>query len=584
MTESTTAAHNSSAAQQRSTEDLQRQYDAAQRRLATLVEKNRGLQQELSTASRNNRRMVELLNTTREEITTLKDALAQSAEPPFSFATVLEVHEARTPQEGREVEATCQNAVDLMYNGRKIRTGVSPLIEYSSVTAGAEVLLDESLNVISVLDNVHTGDLLRVKEVLDNGMLVTISRADDERVIRRTASLKDTVIRVGDAVTVDLRSGYALDVVPMSEVQDVVLEEVPDVTYHDVGGLGQQIEQIRDAVELPFTHPDIYREHGLKAPKGILLYGPPGTGKTMIAKAVASSLAERAGSAAQSYFLNIKGPELLNKFVGETERHIRTIFSRAREKATDGYPVVVFFDEMESLFRTRGSGVSSDVETTIVPQLLAEIDGVERLDNVIVIGASNREDMIDPAILRPGRLDVKIRVDRPDQAGAEDIFSKYISNQVPVHPAELAEHDSAEAAIKHMISTTADFMFSRTDQTRHVQLTYEDGTTSVLYYADFASGAAIANIVDRAKKYAIKDYLAAPQIPASGQDIPADKGLKTEHLIRAVVDEFHEQRDLPNTSSPEEWARISGHRGRRVVALHMFTNNAHDANEQLEQS
>jgi proteasome-associated ATPase len=350
--------------------------------------------------------------------------------------------------------------------------------------------------------------------------------------------------------------------VPRSEVENLVLEEVPDISYEDIGGLGPQIEQIRDAVELPFLHPQLYREHGLKPPKGILLYGPPGCGKTLIAKAVANSLAARAAersgvSETKSYFLNIKGPELLDKYVGETERHIRLIFSRAREKASDGSPVIVFFDEMDSLFRTRGTGVSSDVETTIVPQLLSEIDGVERLDNVIVIGASNREDMIDPAILRPGRLDVKIKIERPDAESARDIFSKYLTANLPLHADDLREFGGdRDACVAGMIRATVERMYTETEENRFLEVTYANGDKEILYFKDFNSGAMIQNIVDRAKKMAIKDFLDLGQ-----------KGLRISHLLAACIDEFKENEDLPNTTNPDDWARISGKKGERIVFI-----------------
>ncbi|WGH84391.1 proteasome ATPase [Auritidibacter ignavus] len=543
----------------------EQQLSSMRRRLGSLVEKNRQLRHDIDAASRNNRRMVEMLDLTREQIATLKQSIEDAALPPFNFATVLQYHPARQAVEGTELAATTRASVDVLYNGRKLRTHLSPLLDAQQVVSGAEVLLDESLCVISVLGHTTTGELARVKEVLDDGLLLVVGRADDEHVMRRVHELADRPIRVGDAVTVDVKSGYVFDVVALSEVQDVVLEKVPNISYDDIGGLGDQIEMIRDAVELPFTHPDLYREHGLTPPKGVLLYGPPGTGKTLIAKAVANSLAQRGSGDRTAYFLNIKGPELLNKYVGETERHIRTLFARAREKASDGYPVVIFFDEMESLFRTRGSGTSSDVETTIVPQLLAEIDGVESLNNVIVIGASNREDMIDPAILRPGRLDVKIRVERPNEAEAREIFSKYVTAEVPLHPSELAVHGSREATVESMISTAAAYMYARGPQTEYVEVTYLDGSTQVLHFADFASGAAIANVVDRAKTHAIKEYLAAQD-----HHPQAAKGLKTQHLVRAVSEEFAEQQDLPNTSSPEEWVKISGHRGPRVVGLRML--------------
>jgi proteasome-associated ATPase len=369
-------------------------------------------------------------------------------------------------------------------------------------------------------------------------------------------------MRAGDSLLFDARTGYVYERIPKSEVEELVLEEVPDVDYEDIGGLGSQIEMIRDAVELPFLHQDLFREYDLAAPKGILLYGPPGCGKTLIAKAVAHSLAmkvaERTGEPqTRSYFLNIKGPELLNKYVGETERHIRLVFQRAREKASEGLPVIVFFDEMDSLFRTRGSGVSSDVENTIVPQLLSEIDGVEGLENVIVIGASNREDMIDPAILRPGRLDVKIKIERPDAQAAADIFAKYLTPKIPLHAHDLLEHGGdAAATCAAMIRATVERMYHDSDDNRFLEVTYANGDKEVLYFKDFNSGAMIENVVARAKKMAIKDQLAL-----------GERGIRVQHLLAACLDEFRENEDLPNTTNPDDWARISGKKGERIVFI-----------------
>jgi proteasome-associated ATPase len=402
-----------------------------------------------------------------------------------------------------------------------------------------------------------------LKELLADGeRALVIGRADEERVVGLAEPLRQRTLRAGDSLLMEPRSGYVFEVIPKSEVEELVLEEVPDVDYGDIGGLGSQIDAIKDAVELPFLHPDLFEEHELAPPKGILLYGPPGCGKTLIAKAVANSLAkkvaERTGrEEGRSFFLNIKGPELLNKYVGETERHIRLVFQRAREKASEGMPVIVFFDEMDSLFRSRGSGISSDVENTIVPQLLSEIDGVESLENVIVIGASNREDMIDPAILRPGRLDVKIKIQRPDAEAARDILSKYLTPGLPLHADDLGEHGGdAESTCAAMIQRAVERMYSEEDENRFLEVTYANGDKEVLYFKDFNSGAMLENIVSRAKKMAIKDFLDVGQ-----------KGIRVQHLLSACVDEFRENEDLPNTTNPDDWARISGKKGERIVFI-----------------
>ena len=532
-----------------------------ERQINILRDKLRHIDRQLAAATQNNAKLVGMLETAKAEILRLKNALDQEGQPPYSFGTVLQLNPKRHAPAGGG-QAVTEESVDIFNAGRKMRVGISPLVNISQLAVGQEVLLNEALLVVAGLGYERAGELVTLKELLGTDRALVVGRADEERVIRLSGALLSQKLRVGDALSVDGRTGYALEKIPRSEVENLVLEEVPDITYQDIGGLGPQIEQIRDAVELPFLHPDLYREHGLKAPKGILLYGPPGCGKTLIAKAVANSLAARAAERAgktdmKSYFLNIKGPELLDKYVGETERHIRLIFARAREKASDGSPVVVFFDEMDSLFRTRGTGISSDVETTIVPQLLSEIDGVERLDNVIVIGASNREDMIDPAILRPGRLDVKVKIQRPDAEAAADIFNKYITADLPFHESDVAEHHGdIQATVDAMIQRTVEAMYSTEKSNEYLEVTYANGDTEMLYFKDFNSGAVVQNVVDRAKKSAIKDLLTTGQ-----------KGLRIDHLLHAVVDEFREHEDMPNTTNPDDWARISGKKGERITYI-----------------
>jgi proteasome-associated ATPase len=537
---------------------LEEEVTDLRRRLAESPVHSRAIEQRLAETQRSlaavtaqNERLAQTLREARDQIMTLKEEVDRLAQPPAGFGTFLSRND--------------DDSIDVFTGGRKLRVNVSPSVDLDTLQRGQEVMLNEALNVVAALEFEQVGEVVMLKEFLADGdRVLVIANADEERVVRVAEPLREVALRAGDSLLLDSRSGYVYERVPKSEVEELVLEEVPDIDYTNIGGLRGQIDQIRDAVELPYLHPDLFKEHELKPPKGVLLYGPPGCGKTLIAKAVANSLAKKVaaktggeGAPGKSYFLNIKGPELLNKYVGETERHIRLVFQRAREKANQGTPVIVFFDEMDSLFRTRGSGVSSDVENTIVPQLLSEIDGVEGLENVIVIGASNREDMIDPAILRPGRLDVKIKIERPDAESARDIFSKYLTATLPLHADDLAEFGGDKAAcVAGMIRATVERMYTETEENRFLEVTYANGDKEVLYFKDFNSGAMIQNIVDRAKKMAIKDLLDNNQ-----------KGLRVTHMLQACVDEFKENEDLPNTTNPDDWARISGKKGERIVFI-----------------
>ncbi|MEG3632039.1 proteasome ATPase [Streptomyces poriticola] len=528
---------------------LRRKLADSPRHTRILEERIVELQTNLAGVSAQNERLANTLREARDQIVALKEEVDRLAQPPAGFGVFLQANEDGT--------------ADIFTGGRKLRVNVSPSVELDELRRGQEVMLNEALNVVEAMEFERAGEIVTLKEILEDGeRALVLGHTDEERVVRLAEPLLDVTIRAGDALLLEPRSGYVYEVIPKSEVEELVLEEVPDIGYEQIGGLGNQIEMIRDAVELPYLYPDLFREHELRPPKGVLLYGPPGCGKTLIAKAVANSLAKKVAevtgqAAGKSFFLNIKGPELLNKYVGETERQIRLVFQRAREKAGEGTPVIVFFDEMESLFRTRGSGVSSDVENTIVPQLLAEIDGVEGLQNVVVIGASNREDMIDPAILRPGRLDVKIKIERPDAEAAKDIFGKYLTERLPLHGDDLKEHGGDKGStVQGMIQTAVEQMYAETEENRFLEVTYANGDKEVLYFKDFNSGAMIENIVGRAKKMAIKDFLEKNQ-----------KGLRVSHLLQACVDEFKENEDLPNTTNPDDWARISGKKGERIVYI-----------------
>ncbi len=537
---------------------LRRRLQDAPKRVRTLEERLLDTKGQLAQAVSQNEKLTYTLREAREHIAALREEVEKLTHPPSAYGTFL----------GHNDD---DDTIDIFTSGRKMRVELHPGIEREELERGAEVVLNESLNVVKVRGPERNGEVVSIKEMLDDRTrAVIVGRADEERVVELADYLIGTGIRAGDSMLLDSRSSMLIEKLPKAEVEDLVLEEVPDVSYEDIGGLDEQIETIMDSVELPFLHADLYTEHELPAPKGILLYGPPGCGKTLIAKAVANSLAKKVAEVsgdenATSFFLNIKGPELLNKYVGETERQIRLIFQRAREKSEEGMPVIIFFDEMESLFRTRGSGISSDIESTIVPQLLAEIDGVETLKNTIVIGASNREDLIDPAILRPGRLDVKIKIERPAEPAAKSIFARYLTANLPIHDSELAGHDHRDDAVASMVDQAVDFMYRTDDDTRFLEVTYQNGDKEVLYFRDFSSGAMIENVVRRAKKLAIKRFL----------DI-GEKGLKAEDLLLSVTQEFKEQEDLPNTSNPDDWAKISGKKGERIVYVRTLISNTGD--------
>jgi proteasome-associated ATPase len=508
-----------------------------------LENKLREANRQLVQAFNQNEKLVNALYEAREQITALKEEVDKLCAPPSTYGVYLSANEDGT--------------VNILSQGRKVKVNIHPAIKVETLKPGQELILNEGLNVVEAAGYEVQGDVVILKEQLDPERAVITLRADEEKVGIIADPLRNLRLKTGDHLLMDAKSGYLLEKLPKSEVEDLSLEEVPDIGYDDIGGLGDQIEAIKDAVELPYLYADYYKEHKLTPPKGVLLYGPPGCGKTMIAKAVANNLAEKIsekrGEKIKGFFLNIKGPELLNKYVGETERKIREIFVKAKEKANEDVPVVVFFDEMDALFRTRGTGISSDVESTIVPQLLAEIDGVEGLKNVIVIGASNRQDLIDPAILRPGRLDVKIKVERPDQVAAADIFHKYLTTEIPL---------AAGETIDEMIRATVESMYSLSEENRFLEVTYANGEKEVLYFKDFSSGAMIESIVRRGKKLALKRLISG-----------GAKGVNTEDLLAGVREEFKENEDLPNTSNPDDWAKIAGRKGERIVYVKVLTSD-----------
>ena len=502
---------------------------------------------QLDQATKQNDKLVSTLQEAKAQIGALRAEIEKLTAPPSSYA----IYSSLNPD----------GTANVFVSGRKMKVSLLPAIDGKELRRGQEVVLNEALNIIEAKAFEVQGEVVRLKDVLEGGRALVTLHLDEEKVAELADPLLVERLSVGDHLLYDPRSGYVIEKLPKSESEELVLEEVPDVDYEHIGGLQKELEHVRDAVELPFLHAELFADFKLSAPKGVLLYGPPGCGKTLIAKAVANSIAKKlghlTGKEIRSYFLHVKGPELLNKYVGESERQVREVFKKAKERAADGNPVIVFFDEMDALFRTRGTGISSDIESTIVPQFLSEIDGVERLRNVIVIGASNRQDLIDPAVLRAGRLDVKVKVGRPDAAAARDIFSKYLSIELPFAPEELAQHGGDRNALVEKLTTlTVEAMYAASEENKFIEVTYANGEKEVLYFKDFASGALIEGIVSRAKKYAVKRAIAKEGV-----------GLRSEDLIRAIREEFKEHEDLPNTTNPDDWAKVAGKKGEKIVHL-----------------
>jgi proteasome-associated ATPase len=514
---------------------------------------------QLDQATKQNEKLVSTLQEAKAQIEALRGEVEKLTAPPSAYAIFSSLNDDGT---------------GIVYvSGRKMKVSMHPSINGKAMRKGQEVILNEALNVIEVKGFDIQGEVVRLKDVLEGNRALVTLHFDEEKVAELGDPLLAERLSVGDHLLYDPRSGYVVEKLPRSEAEELVLEEVPDVDYEHIGGLQHELEQVRDAVELPFLHPTLFSEYKLSAPKGVLLYGPPGCGKTLIAKAVANSIAKKlghlTGKEVRSYFLHVKGPELLNKYVGESERQVREVFKKAKERAEDGNPVIVFFDEMDALFRTRGTGISSDIESTIVPQFLSEIDGMERLRNVIVIGASNRQDLIDPAVLRAGRLDVKVKVGRPDAVAAKDIFSKYLSIDLPFAEEDLKRHSGdAKALVEQMTDLTVEAMYASSDENKFIEVTYANGEKEILYFKDFASGALIEGIVSRAKKFAVKRAIAKE-----------GRGLRSEDLIRAIREEFKEHEDLPNTTNPDDWAKISGKKGEKIVHLRTISGSPGDSRQ-----
>jgi len=549
----------------RKTEDHTREIEKLRTELESMEIEMRQLHEsrhKLHISQRQNEQLVSTLQEAKAQIEALRKEIDKLTAPPSTFAVFYNTNEDGT--------------VNVSLGARKLRVNLHPSIPPESLRKGQEVIVNEGLNVIEARGYDPQGEIVHLKQLLDDGRAVVSLHLDDERVVEVSDALKQQDLSVGDHLLFEPRSGYLIEKLPKGEMEELVIEEVPDINYDQIGGLAKELEQVKDAVELPFLYPELFAEHRLSPPKGLLLYGPPGCGKTLIAKAVANSIAKKLGHLkgreVRSYFLHIKGPELLNKYVGESERQIREVFAKAKEKASHGNPVIVFFDEMDALFRTRGTGISSDIESTIVPQFLSEIDGVESLRDVIVIGASNRQDLIDPAVLRPGRLDIKIKIPRPDKQSAKDILGKYLVSGLPLAESDMAQHShDREVFVQHLIETTIEAMYALTEENQFLEVTYANGEKETVYFKDFASGALIESVVSRAKKLAIKRAIAG-----------GDKGLKSDDFLRGIREEFKEQEDLPNTTHPDDWAKIAGKKGEKIVHVRTLTTDEESEPREIE--
>lgn len=543
-------------------DEHQREIEKLRVQIQSMEEEIRRLYQsryQLEQANRQNERLATTLQEAKAQIEALRAEIDKLTAPPNTYAIYSSANDDGT--------------ANVFVSGRKMKVSVHPSVPLKQLRKGQEVILNDALNIIESRGFDSQGEVVRLKDVLEGNRALVTLHFDEEKVADLGEPLVAQRLSVGDHLLYDPRSGYVIEKLPKSEAEELVLEEIPDISYENIGGLQKELEQVRDAVELPFLHPELFSEYKLAAPKGVLLYGPPGCGKTLIAKAVANSIARKlghlTGKEVRSYFLHVKGPELLNKYVGESERQVREVFKKAKERAASGHPVIVFFDEMDALFRTRGTGISSDIESTIVPQFLSEIDGVERLTNVIVIGASNRQDLIDPAVLRAGRLDVKVKVSRPDVHAAKDIFSKYVTPELPFDPADLKRHGGdAKALVAHVIASTVEQMYSTSEENKFIEVTYANGEKEILYFKDFASGALIEGIVSRAKKFAVKRAIARE-----------GNGLRSEDLIRAIREEFKEHEDLPNTTNPDDWAKVAGKKGEKIVHIRTIPGGGSEARQ-----
>ena len=474
----------------------------------------------------------------RKTIVELEGALEKVTAPANRIATYL-----GAPNEG---------IAYISIGGSDYYTNVDPRVDIGSLKVGTRVLVNEAYAVVGDLGYSPSGPVSKVIDILSDGRLrVGQEHGLQAVVLERSSTLREVPLKVGEDIRIDPSYKVALERLTTPETKDYYLEDVPELPWNKIGGQQEAIQAIKDTIEMPALHPELFKRYQYSTPKGFLLYGPPGCGKTLIGKATAYNLVrqlnEESGEGLKECFMHVKGPEILNMWLGESERIVREIFARAREKRKEGFLPVVFIDEAESVLGTRRAIRSHNIANTVVPMFCSEMDGIESLQDVILILASNRPDLIDPAILRPGRIDRKIKVKRPDKAAALDIFGIYMTTELPVHPEALDAHQGdAAAAVRAMLERANEELFAHREDTAFLEVTLRSGRRDILHRGDLASGAIIASIVQRAKESAIKRAIATG----------VEGGISAEDLTEAVVTEYGENEIFPPTDNAEDWLKL----------------------------